>query len=552
MDDRLIRKYALQNAVFYGGTADPKAVLGKVLAEHPELRTDVARIREEAGRAVSAVNALSVEEQKAELADIAPDLLERQEKTQEPLPSLPGAAEGRVVTRFAPSPTGPLNILHILRAVSLSYLYARKYAGTFILRFEDTDPKNIRKEFYRWIEEDLLSLGMKPDAIIRESDHLDEYYRYAEQLIGRGKAYVCRCAAETFQGFKHQQQDCPCRHLPPAQAQAGWNQMTAGALKEGAAVLRFKTSMQHPNPALRDPPLFRIVDGDHPLVGRRYHAWPLYNFANVVEDHLSGITHVFRGKEHEHNTGVQKGLYEACGWTMPYVLNFGMIYLPDAKVHTRDIRESIAQGAYSGWDDPRLHTVRALLRRGFHPDTFRQCALACGLSKTDIRVNWETIESVNRQVIDPIANRYMVVIDPVKLSLKKHPTVKTVTLPLHPTGQRGEKTVHLSDHVFISQDDFDALQTAEFRLKGLFNVKVRGKTASCSGDEIRKDMHKIQWVSEPHIAVTIVTPQGEQSGLGEPAMKQLRAGDLIQMERIGFGRVDAVKRDGVTVYFAHK
>ena len=104
--------------------------------------------------------------------------------------------------------------------------------------------------------------------------------------------------------------------------------MLEGRYGEGKAVVRLITSMQDPNPALRDPPLLRIVETAHPLKGTQYRMWPLYNFANVVMDEFCKVTHVFRGKEHEHNTSIQERIYKALGSTPPMVVNFGMIYLP--------------------------------------------------------------------------------------------------------------------------------------------------------------------------------------------------------------------------------
>ncbi|MEM7815675.1 MAG: glutamate--tRNA ligase [Candidatus Aenigmatarchaeota archaeon] len=550
----LILKYALQNAVFYNGKADPKAVLGKVMAGEPELRKRIEEVRKEIEKAIEKVNSLSLEEQRKMLEKIAPELLQKEERKQEGLPELPGAKMGKVVTRFAPSPTGPLNISHVLRAVMLNYLYAKKYKGRFILRIEDTDPSKIGTEYYDMIKSDLRSIGVKPDKIVVQSERMKRYYKYAELLIRRGKIFACFCPSEKFRNLKEKKKSCPDENSTPSRNLKAWNYALKGKYKEGEVVFRLRTSMSEPNPALRNPPMLRVCDDRHPIQGSKYKVWPLYNYANVIDDHELKVTHVFRGKEHEHNTAIQKRLYDALKWKPPVVLNFGMIYLPGEKIHTRDIREWIREKRVSGWDDPKLHTIRALLRRGFLPKTFQLLSIQTGLSKTDIRLSWENIEGVNRKVIDPVANRYMVVTEPVRISVMSAPEIREVYEPLHPDfPRRGRKKIPVDlKQIWISGEDFRNLQGKEFRLKGLGNIHLRGNEGYYTGNQILGDMQKIQWVSEPNVKVNIVKPEKTIEGLGEPNLLKLKPGALIQMERIGFGKVDRVSKNEVVIFFAHK
>lgn len=550
--EHIVLKYSLQNAVFYKGHANPAAVLGKVMAREPDLRKRVGEIKAIVDKTVKEINALSLSNQKKRLGEIAPGMLLKGVKKQEAMPALSGARKG-IVTRFAPSPTGPVSLPQILRAGMLSYLYAKKYKGKFILRIEDTDPRNIQKDFYDWIKQDLSSVGIKWNRLVIESNNMKAYYKHAEKLLRGGKVYVCSCRAEAFRKLKLERKECGCRDSDSDENMKKWKRMLKGRYKEGNAVVRLKTSMKDPNPAMRDPVLLRIIKARHPLKGNKYKVWPVYNYACVIEDHKSRITHVFRGKEHEHNTSIQERIYTALGWKPPHVINFGMIYLPGKKIHTRDIKEGVKEGVYSGWDDPKLPTIRALLRRGFQPETFKESAIACSLSKTDIVFNWESLETTNRRILDPRANRYMVVFDPVKIFLKNYPRTDTVRVRLHPDfPKRGKKRVPLKSFVYISRTDFKALGGKEIRLKGLFNVKLVSNMAVYTGDEIVTSMPKIQWVSEPNVEVVVVKPEGKAKGLGEPAMKKLKLGKMIQMERVGFGRIDSKNRNRVTLYFAHK
>jgi glutamyl-tRNA synthetase len=552
-DKEMILKYALQNAVFYKGKANPGAVLGKVLSQSPDLRGRVVEVRKDVERIVKEVNVQSFEEQKKHLEKLAPEMMEREKKEQEELPDLPNAEHGKVVTRFAPSPTGPLNLGQFFRAVMISYAYAKKYGGKFILRIEDTDAKKIEKEFYDWMKEDLRHCGISWDEFYMQSDRIETYYKYAEELVKKGHAYVCTCQCDDFKACKLDMKECPCRLLPSHDHLARWKDMLSGKYDDGEAVLRLKLDMCCPNPVMRDPPIFRVSKTPHPLKGEKYAAWPLYNLSCVIDDHLLGITHVFRGKEHEHNTTVQKTIANFLGWGFPTVVNFGMIRYPEEKLHTRDIKEWIKEGKISGWDDPRVPTIRAVLRRGFQPEALQQYGIALSLTKTDVTLDWGKLETLNRRIIDPKAGRYMVVTDPVKISVESHNAKKEVFEPLHPEfPEMGKKKVPVDpSKIYVSGEDYEKLKNGIIRLKGLFNVCL-GKTCKYIGDDVVREMPKIQWVSEPHVKVNIVMRESTVSGIGEPELAKVKDGGIIQMERIGFGRIDSKTKDSVTVYFAHK
>ena len=549
----LVLKYALQNAVFYRGKANPSAVMGKVFSRSPEARTNVKEVRSLVEKIVKEVNLMPLAEQRRKLEELAPEMLEKQEKKQEGLPELMEAKEGRVITRFAPSPSGPLSIGQFMRAVFLSYHYAKKYRGKFIVRIEDTDAKKIEPKAYEWIKEDLVRMGTKWDSLVLQSDRLPLYYKYAREMIELSKAYVCSCKPEDFRKYKLSKRECPCRANPKEKNLELWEAMISGELEEGAAVLRMKMRMDEPNPVLRDPPMLRINKTPHPLKGEKFSVWPLYNFACAVDDHDLQVTHIFRGKEHEHNTEVQRRIANVFGWGFPNVINFGMIRFPGEKLHTRDIKEMIAKGEVSGWDDPRLPTIRSLLRRGFQPEAIRNLAMQCGLSKNDIELSWENLDTQNRKLIDPVANRYMVVVDPVKLSVYSPPKIQEVFENYHPDfPERGKKKIPVNhSEIYISKEDFERFRGKVIRLKGLYNVSLVRKTKYV-GSEVLRDMPKIQWVSTPNVKVRIVKKFETLEGLGEPEMRKLRKNDIIQMERIGFGRVDSNERKGLVVYFAHK
>ncbi|MCK5023605.1 MAG: glutamate--tRNA ligase [Candidatus Aenigmarchaeota archaeon] len=549
----LILKYTLQNAVFYKGRANPGTVLGKVISQSSEARSNIAEVRALVEQTVKQVNMMMPDRQKHELERMSPELLKKEVKEEGGLSELQGAEDGKVVTRFAPSPTGPVSIGQFMRAVFLSHAYAKKYKGKFILRIEDTDAKKIDLDAYKWIKEDLIKMDTKWDLEVHQSDRINIYYKYAKQMIDKERAYVCVCAPESFRELKQKKENCSCRQNDLAKNNELWESMISGNLEEGAAVLRLKGDMTNPNPVLRDPPIFRVNKEPHPTKGTKISAWPLYNFACIVDDHELGVTYVFRGKEHEHNTAVQKDISDFFGWKFPTVINFGMIRFPGEKLHTRDIREMIAKGEVDGWDNPKLPTIRALLRRGFRPDAIKNLAMQCGLSKNDIELSWENLDTQNRKIVDSIANRYMVATDPVELSISNAPEKLEIFEQLHPDhAERGKKKIPL-DHskISISGNDYEKFKGKLVRLKGLYNITL-GKKPSCTGDLLIKDMPKIQWVSFPNILVKIIGKEGTLEGIGEPEMASLKTETIIQMERIGFGRVDNNNKKEIIIYLAHK
>jgi len=204
------------------------------------------------------------------------------------------------------------------RAIILCYEYAKMYNGLFYLRFEDTDPrlKKSAMQFYDLIREDIVWLRCEWNAEFIQSDRLPLYYEHAEKILRDGNAYVCTCKRKEFREKVMTRQPCPCRSLTPEENLARWKHMLDGTYGEGEAVVRIKTDLDHPNPAVRDWPALRIIDTEkysHPRVGSKYRVWPLYNFACGVDDHLMGVTYIIRGKEHLTNQTRQEYMYRHFG-----------------------------------------------------------------------------------------------------------------------------------------------------------------------------------------------------------------------------------------------
>ena len=241
-----------------------------------------------------------------------------------------------IVTRFAPNPDFVLH-LGSVRAIILSHDYARIYKGRFLLRFDDTDPrlKKSALEYYDLIREDVRWLECNWDAEYIASDRVPVYYEYAEKVLKSGDAYICTCTPEDFRIKINAGRACPDRSKSPEQNLADWQKMLDGGFGEGEAVLRVKTDLAHPNPAVRDWPALRIIDPvkyPHPRVGSKYRVWPLFNFGSAIDDHLLGISHVIRGKEHLTNAERTGYLYKALGWSIQEYVHYGRLKTTDIKL----------------------------------------------------------------------------------------------------------------------------------------------------------------------------------------------------------------------------
>ena len=553
----LALRWALANALEYKGRASANAVLGKLVAEKPELRSKIKEIRAPVEKVVVEVNSLPIEEQRARLEKLGPPTKPPRPEKLGP-PELPDVEKyAGVTTRFAPNPNGPLHVGHV-RAALLSYEYAGRYGGRFILRFEDTNPVNALLEMYDLIREDLRWLGIGWDEEYVQSDRLEIYYGYAERLLREGKGYVCTCEVKDFRRLRDLCKPCSCRDLPPREQLERWRGMLAGRFEEERAVVRIKTDLRHPNPAVREWPALRVVTTPHPRVGARYRVWPLYNFSVAIDDHEMEVTHVIRGKEHVVNEQRQRTLFEHLGWRYPTAVQYGRLAMPGVVLSKTQTMLGIKSGEFSGCDDVRLGTIAALRRRGFVPEVIRQLILDIGPTPVDASLSWETLEAYNRSSVDAKANRYFFVPKPVKMCVRGVPPLSEVRLRLHPSHrERGERIVPLEREqdrlsVYLAGEDVAALEEGEvFRLKDLMNVEVRSLIpleGSFRGFEVR-DLPRLQWVSAGAVEVEVVKPDGSKEiGLAEPAVKGLRVGEIVQFERYGFVRIEAMEPRLVAVY----
>ncbi len=313
--------------------------------------------------------------------------------------------------------------------------------------------------------------------------------------------------------------------------------------KEGEAVLRLKIDMKSLNHAMRDPAIFRITYIPHYLQKKKYHVWPLYDFQNVVEDEVCGITHILRSSEFR--LGLQNYINNLLKFRKKTIVQYGRFEVAGAITKGREIRRLIETGKIRGWDDPRLVTLKALRKRGIVKETYYNIAKKLGLNPTSAKIQWHMIASENRKIIDPISPRFFFVGEPIEIKLDKV-SKKTVKAPLFP-GKKKYRKIPVTKKIFVDKLDFVQFKNKEVRLMHFCNM-ILNKKAKVTSIRL-KDIPKIHWVSSKNVKIKIVMPDGKEiEGLAEPEIKSIKPDQTAQFERIGFVRCD---KEGL-FYFAHK
>ena len=570
---RLVEAIALENALAHNGKASFDAVIKKLLGSKPEYREDVRKIIPIVREVVEEVSSLDLDEQ-LHRYDSLKDLIPRREKVRDVeglLPPLPGGEQGRVVTRFAPNPDFVLH-LGSLRPLLLSYEYAKRYDGSFILRFEDTDPRTKKPEpiYYDLILKDMNWLGIYPDEVYYQSERLEIYYDVARKLIKMGKAYVCLCSRDVFSELVREGKQCQHRDQDIDVNLSLFEEMVSGGFREGEAVVRIKTDLSHPNPSIRDWPALRIIDTrkyPHPRVGSRYFVWPLYNFSCSIDDHYMGVTHIFRGEEHRVNEEKQRYIYNYMGWSPPITIHHGKLAVPEGILSKSKILKGIREGFFEGFDDLRLATLAALRRRGFHPQALKNLILKIGIKSTTAVIDWTLLSAENRKIIDPISNRYFGVRDPfvveaevegdLHIRIRKHPDY-----PEKGFRELVVKKVDGFSHLYIDFEDLGHFQVGrDIRLLHLGNYVVdevgdRYARLSYVDNDVKKAVKMkypfIHWVPmDSGVESIFLYPGVRYRGLVEADLLKESVGNPVQLERLGYFKIDGVEEDLVTIIYTH-
>jgi glutamyl-tRNA synthetase len=566
-----MERNALLNAVKHAGRAEVGAVVSKSLGETPELRTSAKEVGRAAAEVVRRVNALSAAEQQKLLEERYPEALEaneqrrlerkKVEETREAqLPPLTGAEEGRVVLRLPPEPSGYMHIGHAMAGV-INAAYRRFYKGELWLRFEDTNPKKVRKLYYQSFRDGYAWLGIEWDHEKNVSSDMEVLYEHATRLLMQGDAYACACPADRVKKLRFEGTSCEHRDQSVEQNIALWEGMLSRKFKEGEYVIRLRGDLANLDHSLRDPNLMRIIDSPHPLVGTKYVVWPIYDLENVVEDMLCGVTHVLRSSEF--HVALQDRLRALLGFPEVFVEQFSRFNFKGTPVQKRLLRPLVEEKVVAGWDDPRMPTIEGVKRRGIVSEAIRQFTMLVGYTKTEHTFDWSLLFAVNRKILDPVSRRLFFVPDPLQVRVEGAPS-RVVSIPFHPSQEklgRREISVPADATMLLPSGDVSGLKEGDvFRLMDLYNVRLVSKgarpvEAEYAGDELRYDLKKLQWVPDgaEKQAVEVLEPSElynedgsvnqnslvARRGFAEAAFGSLQLGDIVQFPRYGFVRVDS-------------
>jgi glutaminyl-tRNA synthetase len=372
-----------------------------------------------------------------------------------------GRYGGRVCTRFPPEPNGYMHVGHV-RAICTDFGIAEEFGGVCNLRFDDTNPEKEDVEYVDNIIEDIHWLGYDwGDRLYYASDYYGQLYEYAEQLILKGKAYVCDLTADEVRDYRGTLTgpgvNSPYRERSIAENLDLFRQMRDGAFPDGSRTLRAKIDMAAPNLVLRDPVLYRIRRVTHQRTGDTWCIYPMYDFAHSPSDSLEGVTHSLCSSEYIIHRPLYDWVLEELGIYQPRQIEFGRLDLTYTVTSKRKCRQLVEAGMVSDWDDPRMPTLAALRRRGYTPEAIRAFVNMVNLTRTDTLVDVSMLEFCVRQDLNTRSARVMGVLDPLKVVIVNYPEGQTEELEAvnNPEDESaGTRQVPFSRELYIEQADF--------------------------------------------------------------------------------------------------
>lgn len=367
-----------------------------------------------------------------------------------------------IVTRFPPEPNGYLHIGHA-KSIILNQGLAKKYGGTFNLRFDDTNPQKEESEFVKSIQDDVewICEGEKPPVYFA-SDYFDQMYECAVKLIKKGKAYVCDLTPEEIREYRGTLTE-PGKNSPYRERSVEENldlfmKMKNGECKDGERVLRAKIDMASPNINMRDPILYRVAHVTHHNTGDKWCIYPMYDFAHPIEDAVEGISHSICTLEFEDHRPLYEWVIRECEFeTPPRQIEFAKMYLTNVVTGKRYIKKLVEDGTVDGWDDPRLVSITALRRRGYTASSIRKFMELAGVSKSNSSVDYAMLEYCIREDLKMTRPRVMAVLDPIKLVITNYPEDQIEYLDV-PNNQEnpemGTRKVPFARELYIERGDF--------------------------------------------------------------------------------------------------
>ena len=397
------------------------------------------------------------------------------------------------LTRFPPEPNGYLHLGHA-KSLCINFGLAQKYGGKTNLRYDDTNPTKEDTEYVDAIKEDIKWLGFQWEKECYASDYFDQLYEWAEELIRRGLAYVDDQTQEEMRANRGTVEtpgtDSPWRNRSVEENLRIFREMKDGKYADGEKVLRAKIDMAHPNMMFRDPILYRIKHAYHHRTGDKWCIYPMYDYTHGQCDSIEHITHSICTLEFDVHRPLYDWFIETLGIYPSHQYEFARLNLTYTLMSKRKLLELVQKGIVAGWDDPRMPTLCGVRRRGYTAESLKMFCDKIGVSKRDQLMDIQLLEWCVRQDLNARSNRYMVVQDPVKLTITNWPEglVEWYDCPLNPAEPEGaSRKVPFTGELLIERADFmEDAPKKFFRLKPGGEVRLK-YTYIIKCDEVVKD-----------------------------------------------------------------
>ncbi len=515
-------------------------------------------------------------------------------------------------TRLPPEPNGYLHVGHV-KAWMIDYLIAKENNGELIMRFDDTNPVKEETEFVDAIMEDTRWLGIEWKEVTYASDYFDLLYEWAIQLVKKGLAYVDDQSPEEVSlnrgTFTEPGKESPYRNRSVEENLGLLERMKNGEFPDGSHVLRAKIDMAHPNLNMRDPVMYRIIhEPAHHRTGTKWKIYPMYDWTHGQNDSMEGITHSLCSLEYRDHRLLYDWFHEQLGIFKSRQIEFARLNLNYTVTSKRKLRRLVEENYVSGWDDPRMPTLRALRRRGYTPEAIKDFVQRMGIStvatnNAGVIGDVAFLEACVRDDLNKHSLRRMAAIKPLKLVIDNYPDdlveeMEAVNNPEDPNA--GTRKIPFSKTLYIEQDDFRETPPPKYfrlypgnevRLRYAYFVKCTQVVKNESGEVIevhctydpstrggdspdgRKVKSTIHWVSAPHakeaefrmydrLFMKEDPEEGEEefisclnpdslhplNGYVEPLLAQTKPGDRFQFERLGYFCTDQDSTDDKPVF----
>ncbi len=551
----------------------------------------------------------------------------------------------RIHTRFPPEPNGYLHIGHA-KSICLNFGIAREFGGICNLRMDDTNPAKEDLEYVESIQADvnwLISawaddrLGLKahggtPEVLAADgtrdfylpavtqsersqrksetfgpfyaSDYFDQIYEYAEELIEKGKAFVCDLTPDQTDEYRRNGLESPFRNRSVEENLDLFQRMKAGEFADGIRTLRAKIDASAPNIWLRDPLLYRIKHVEHHQTGGKWCIYPMYDFAHCLSDYIEGITHSICTLEFEVHRPLYDWILESLNLPrpLPHQYEFARLALGYTVMSKRKLMQLVDEHLVTGWDDPRMPTICGIRRRGVTAVALRAFAYNIGITKYNGLTDVSVLEFAIREDLNQRSLRRLAVLRPIKVVITNYPAgqVEELDATNNPEDETaGKRKVPFSRELYIERDDFAEVPPPKFfrlkpggevRLKYAYIIKCDEVIKDAAGNLVelrctadldskmggatsaRKVKGTIHWVSAAHCVdaevrlydrlFTVAEPDADGdfkqhlnphslevlTAKCEPSLKDARAEQRYQFERLAYFALDLEAKPGQLVF----